>query len=260
MQHARRPRSLSWLCALVLSFSGAAHAESSLRLEWPAAMGKIPATTYDEKRVAVGASEVEMKRLENGNLSVSLETPIEGGASTAMAALFEPMQDTERLRPVYQRSRSLNEAREPLGMLEIDHRTGVARCHGPDGKPKGELQLPEADRVANATLNLLFLPLVRQETDTIEFQLFFCGLGMRLVDFEARRAPEGSDNPLVEVRYAPDLGIANLLAPAFLPKLSFWFAAQAPHRWMAHRVPLYGRGPEVFVVRDGVPVNWLSDR
>ena len=113
------------------------------------------------------------------------------------------------------------------------------------------------------TLNLLFLPLVRRETDAVRFQLFFCGLGMRLVDFEARRAPESekdSESPLVEVRYGPDLGIANLIAPAFLPKLSFWFAATTPHRWMAHRLPLYGRGPEVFVVRNRVPMNWLSDR
>ena len=50
-----------------------------------------------------------------------------------------------------------------------------------------------------------------------------------------------------------------LVAQNFIPKLSFWFDPEAPHRWMAHRLPLYGKGPEVFVVRDGVPTDWLGD-
>ena len=60
------------------------------------------------------------------------------------------------------------------------------------------------------------------------------------------------------MRYGPDFGIATLVARSFVPKLSFWFDAAEPHQWMAHRLPLYGDGPEVYVVRDGVPTRWLG--
>jgi hypothetical protein len=28
---------------------------------------------------------------------------------------------------------------------------------------------------------------------------------------------------------------------------------------MGHRLPLYAKGPEVFVVREGVPAAWFAD-
>jgi len=257
-----RRRFLSWGLLLAVAASGAAKAESGLRLEWPEAFGEISATTYDTQRVKVGEALLRIEHLEDGNVSVVTETSITDGASTLMTALFAPVGEGRDLRPLYQASRSFDEERQPLGMLEIDHREGVARCHKPDGTQSGEISLPENDQVANVTLNLLFAPLVRKERETIDFQLFFCGLGMRVVDFEAVLTPESrrdGDHHLLEVRYGPDLGLANLIAPAFLPRLSFWFGAEAPHRWMAHRLPLYGRGPEVFVVRDGMPTGWLDD-
>ena len=46
---------------------------------------------------------------------------------------------------------------------------------------------------------------------------------------------------------------------ALVPQLAMWFEAEAPYRWMGHRIPLYGGGPDVFVVREGVPTRWLGD-
>jgi hypothetical protein len=38
-----------------------------------------------------------------------------------------------------------------------------------------------------------------------------------------------------------------------MPKLSMWFDRRVSNPWIAHRIPLYSKGPEVFVIRDGVP-------
>ncbi len=262
MRTAPRRRSLLWGLSLAVAASGAANAESALRLDWPATLGVIPATTYDAERAEVGKAHVVIERLEDGNVRVISESGFMSGARTVTAGLFEPVDGGRRLRPVLQESRSFDPQSQPLGKLEIDHRAGIARCYTSELKPSGEIALPDADRVANVTLNLLFLPLVRKEREKIDFQLFFCGLGMRVVDFEAALTPEsrnGGAQRVLEVRYGPDLGLASIVASAFLPKLSFWYAPEAPHRWMAHRLPLYGRGPEVFVVRDGVPTRWLGD-
>ena len=111
-------------------------------------------------------------------------------------------------------------------------------------------------------MNLFFLPLVRGEAERLDFQLFLCSGGARFVDFEAVRAPAkgAAPRPAIEIRYAPHLGpLLSLLAPHFLPKLAFWFDPAEPHRWVAHHVPLYGGGPEVYVIRDGIPPGWLED-
>jgi hypothetical protein len=44
-----------------------------------------------------------------------------------------------------------------------------------------------------------------------------------------------------------------------IPRLSFWFDPTTPTPWLAYRLPLYSKGPEVLVVRDGVPTRWLAD-
>ena len=84
------------------------------------------------------------------------------------------------------------------------------------------------------------------------------------MDFHAsvvRRESRTAENPdLVEVRYEPDLGtIVSFIARTVTPKLSFWFDPAAPARWLAHRMPLYADGPEVFVVRQGVSANLFID-
>jgi hypothetical protein len=96
----------------------------------------------------------------------------------------------------------------------------------------------------------------------MEFQLFLCGRGPELVDFVASVVPDEpeSDERIVEVRYRPDLGrVVSLLARRLVPKLSFWFDIDT-HSWIGHRLPLYSKGPEVFVVREGVPTGWISSQ
>lgn len=262
MRTTPRRLGLLWGLSLALATGGTANAESALRLDWPPTLGVIPAATYDTERAEVGKAHVVIERLDDGNVRVLSESGFTGGARTVTSGLFEPVDGDRSLRPLLQESRSFDPQSQPLGKLEIDHRAGIARCYTPEFKPSGEVALPDIDRVANVTLNLLFLPLVRKEQEKIDFQIFFCGLGMRVVDFEAtltRESRNGGPHPVLEVRYGPDLGLASIIAPAFLPKLSFWFAPDAPHRWMAHRLPLYGRGPEVLVIRDGVAPAWLGD-
>jgi hypothetical protein len=237
-------------------------AESDLRLDYPHAFGVVAAATYDAKRHKVGKAHLVLEQLDDVQVRIFSESGFTGGARTVITSLLERVEPEGKLRPVRQESRSFDPDGNSLGMLLIDHHDGVARCLQPDGTPRAEIPLPEEDRVANVTLNLLFLPLVRRETREVRFKLFFCGLGTRFVGFTANLAPEsanGNPNQAVEVRYGPDFGFATLVAKSFLPKLSFWFDPEAPHRWMAHRLPLYGNGPEVFVVRDGVPTSWLAD-
>jgi hypothetical protein len=65
---------------------------------------------------------------------------------------------------------------------------------------------------------------------------------------------------IVEIRYGPALGpMLSWIAPSLVPRLSFWFDRAKPNPWLAHRIPLYGDGPEVLVIRDGIPPRWLSD-
>lgn len=243
-----------------LTFSTApAGAESALRLDWPEISGATPAVTYDVGRHDVGGAEVRIERVEGGKVQLTSVSGFTGAHRTELRALLEPVDEGRALRPIWQESRSFDADAKALGTLRLDHREGVARCIDPAGTPVGELALQPEDRVANVTLNLLFLPLVRREVESVRFDLFFCGLGIRFVPFVAERVPHPRDAHLVEIRYGPDLGLASSMARAMLPKLSIWFAPDAPHVWMGHRLPLYGNGPEVFVIRQGVPTTWLGD-
>ena len=124
--------------------------------------------------------------------------------------------------------------------------------------------LPRHDRIANVPLNLLFDPLVKGDVSTVDFQILLCRGDAKLVDFQAKvvRREDGTDGSehLVEVRYGPDFGsVFSLLAKAVVPRLSFWFDPASPSPWIAHRMPLYADGPEVFVVRQGIETNTLLD-
>ena len=247
------------LIAVVLA-AAPAFAESDLVLDMPHSFGTVEASTYDVDRKRVGDAHLVMERLEDGKVRLISESGFTGGARTVITATFEPASAAGKLRPLRQESRSFDPDGKPLGRLLVDHEAGVGRCFDPQGMQSGEVAIPSVDHVANTALSLLFLPLVRRETDEIEFQLFFCGLGTRFLTFTANRvSPNGRESNVVEVRYGPDFGIATLVASSFVPRLSFWFDPQSPHRWLAHRLPLYGKGPEVFVVRKGVPPRWLSD-
>jgi hypothetical protein len=249
------------LAASCLLGEGAA-AESALLVDPPDEIGVIPAATYDVQRRKVGAAHLVVEKLDDGRLRMLSDSGFTGGARTVMSALLRPVDGTGKLRPVFQESRSFDAEGRPLGRLSIDHEARLARCQKPDGALAGEIELPEEDHVANVTLSLLFLPLVRRDEEELSFQIFLCSGGSKLVDFVANLSPasrNGKRPHVIEVRYGPDFGIASMIARNFIPKLSVWFAPESPYPWVAHRVPLYGNGPEVYIVREGVPTRWLAD-
>jgi hypothetical protein len=252
------------LLAFTLAFAAlgpASRADSGLRLPYPDFFGEIPAATYDDTRVRVGSANLKVERLEGGNVRILSESGIEDGARTLAVAELAPVDSGRALQLVVQESRSVDPAGVPLGVMRIDHHNAVATCTSGVGERSqtSEIALPDGDRVANVPLNLLFLPLVQGDSEQLSFQIFLCRGGPRFMDFEARLAPpNGTGGGLVEVRYGPDLGLVSMIARGLIPQLSIWFDPRSPQSWAAHRVPLYSKGPEVFVIRDGVPSRWLG--
>ena len=255
------------LCLAPAVFAArAARAESELRLPYPQAFGTVPAATYDTSRHRVGAAHVMLERLADESVRIVAESGFDGGDHNVATALLAPSEDRLSLQPVLQESKTFRGDGSLRGTLSVDHRTRVASCgrSKAGGMAVERIELPELDRVANVALTLLFQPLVHGEIPSEAFQLFLCENGARLMDFEAHveRRDTGAHGPgsLVEIRYRPDLGpIGSYIAAHLIPQLSFWFDPTTANSWLAHRIPLYSQGPEVIVVRDGVPTRWLTD-
>ena len=264
----RRANSFLLTAAALLISTGAAWADSELMLPYPTSYGKIQASTFDEGRHRVGDANLEIEKLADGTVRIFAESGVDGGAHTIATATLTPIAETNLLRPVYQQSSSFDAENRPIGTMRIDHTTREATCSHPDSEGKGtrtqHLPLPNPDRVANVPLNLLFDPLVKGEVSTVDFQIVLCRYEAKILDFQARvvsrdAATDGGEH-LVEVRYGPDFGsVFSLLAKAVVPRLSFWFDPASPSPWIAHRMPLYTDGPEVFVVRQGIETNTLID-
>ena len=265
---ARPSKLLLALCLLaaLLPDARAARAESALRLDYPDAFGAVPASTYDTNRRRVGAAHLVIEQLGNRDVRIFAESGFDGGARQVSTALFEPIGDGRTLRPVLQESRSFFPGGSLRSTMSVDHRAGTGTCgHATsEGMKQERIGLPSSDRIANVVLTLLFEPLVKGVEPSESFQLFLCEGGARIVDFEGHveRRDTGPHGPgsLVEVRYRPDLGpLGSMVADYVVPQLSYWFDPTAPTPWLAHRLPLYSKGPEVIVVRDGVPPRWLTD-
>lgn len=262
-----RPLLLVLLClAPLLLTARAARAESELRLSYPEVFGTVPASTYDTNRHRVGAAHLVIEKLEDQDVRIFAESGFDGGARNVATALLEPSSDRRTLQPVFQESKTFRGDGSLRSTLSIDHRARVASCgkSNGDGMTIERIALPSKDRVANVALTLLFEPLVRGDAPSTAFQLFLCEGGARLIDFEAHveRRDTGAHGPgsLVEVRYRPDLGpVGSFVAAQLIPQLSFWFDPTSATPWLAHRLPLYSKGPEVMVVREGVPTRWLTD-
>lgn len=242
----------------------AAAGESVLVLPFPADTGDIPAATYDADGRHVGDASLSLHALPGGVLRLEMRSAIEEGGRMEVAADLQILGDREGLRILRETSHSHDAKGESMGLLEIDHATGEARCSQPGAASDKAvvLPLPPADRVVNVPMNMLFLPLLRGEVEKIQFQLFLCRGGPRFVDFVAHKgghATDGRDREIVEVRYAPDLGrLLSWAASPVLPELSFWFEAESGH-YVAHRIPLYSKGPEVTVVREGFEPGRLPE-
>ena len=249
-------------CAVVLA-SLTSHAESAFEFAVPTRFGRVPAATYDDDGNRIGAADLLIERQDDGKVRIFTLSGREGGARTVASAVFAPLVRQRTMRLIRQESRSFDGDGRPLGLLELDHVAGIGSCTGPDGGTRVTLPLPSEDRVVNVPMNLLFLPLVRGEISSLRFQLFLCREGARLMDFEAwvaKDADAAKAAHLIEVGYGPDFGsIVSLVARNFVPELTFWFDRSKPHDWMGHRMPLYSGGPEVLVLRDGVPSRTLAD-
>jgi hypothetical protein len=262
-----RPLLLLVLClASWLLPARAARSESELRLSYPEAFGAVPASTYDTNRHRVGAAHVVIEKLDDEQVRIFAEGGFDGGPRQVSTALFAPSPDRRTLRPVLQESRSFHPNRSLRSTMSVDHRARTGTCgrSTPDGMKLEKIELPASDRVANVALTLLLEPLAKGDEPSESFQLFLCEGGARLIDFEAHveRRDTGPHGPgsLVEVRYRPDLGpVASFVAAQLVPQLSYWFDPTAPTPWLGHRIPLYSEGPEVMVVREGIPTRWLTD-
>ncbi len=258
------------LCLLTfatpLFFAPPAFAGSALVLPYPSSFGRIPAATFDTDQHRLGAANLVVEELDGGRVRLLAESGVDGGARTIATAELIPIDEGRKLRLVSQSSRSFDANGAALGVLKIDHDKREGSCTTPHehGESIETVALPEHDRVANVPMTLLFDPLVRGASASVEFQVLLCRGGARLMDFHAsvaQRRNSTAENPdFVEIRYEPDLGtLVSFVARAVTPRLSFWFDPAAPARWLAHRMPLYSDGPDVFVVRQGVSANLFVD-
>lgn len=254
--------------ALLLSLgltAPAAFAESELLLPVPNSFGTFPASTYDVDGKRVGAAHLVIEKLENGQVRLLGESGIDGGARNVVTAMFESANGGGALRLLRQTSRSWDATGQALGKLSIDHQGGLGTCDPPQASGDGQktMELPDRDRVANIPVNLLFLPLATGERDEVEFEVFLCSGKPRVVRAKAsvarRVKTEDGLRNVVEVRYDLDLGpMLSRLARPFIPKVAVWFDPKDPDAWLAHRMPLFAKGPTVMVVRTGIPPELLN--
>ena len=254
------------LVSLLMTFVFAtpAAARSGLVLPYPPSIGPIPAGTYDDDGNRIGDAALRYQRKPDGHLYLRAESSMTDGPRNVIQAEFAEIGEREGLRVLWQSSLSHDAEGQPMIHVEIDHEKKEARCTPPGGKPEEAkvIELPAEDHVANTIMSLFFLPIVRGEIDQLKFQAFLCrGGGPRFMDFVALRAPkrgQQDSSGVVEIRFGPDLGrVASWLASVVVPKLRFWFDGANGGDYLAHRMPLYGGGPEVVVMRDGLSASRL---
>jgi hypothetical protein len=249
------------ICA---AFTPNAQARSVLDLPYPSAFGLFDAGTYDENGSRLGAAQLEIVKLRDGRVRMTATTGIDRGASNVASILLAPVVGTHRLRALEQRSESRDAAGRSLGVLHIDHEAGIGRCTPPGDAGQQTIELPEQERIANVALHLLFSPIAQGEASGADFQLFVCLGGPRVIEFSAMREPREPREPrvdagsgIVEIRYKPDLGgTVDWLFGQWLPQFSFWLDGEG--NYLAHRIPLYTKGPEVLVVRSGISPHTLT--
>jgi hypothetical protein len=257
------PITLSAAIACVLLAESIACAESGIVLPYPDHFGEFPAAAYNDSGARVGSALLKLERRPNDLVVMSVDTELEDGARTEARAELSVIVGNRGLRLLREFSHSHNHEGKSMGILRVDHVHGEATCTPTPGSgtSASSLTLPSDHRVTNVPLNLLFLPLVQGLTDRISFQLFLCGGGAKVVDFEATAKPRTTNgaHQIVEVSYEPDLGaVMSFLAKTVVPDLAFWFDANGQGTYLAHRMPLFSKGPEVTVIRDGIAQELLT--
>ena len=256
---------LEILCAAAMS----APASAESRVLLPAAeLEPVAATTFDADGQPIGRSRFTVETEGSGLLRMKVEISVEGGGMSRSEALLAPVAATaggsrpeegpRRWRLLEERSQATRADGRSLDRLVIDHSRGRVSCHpsSADGveRPPKHLDLPADERVVNVPLQLLFLPLVAREVEDVRFQITLCRDGPVIHDMIAVRGPsrQRDGRSVIEVRYGPDLGRAVAwLASRMLPSFSFWFDRETG-AYLAHRMPLHTKGPEVLLVRTGL--------
>lgn len=262
---AASPRPLRLLSALCLVLaSSQAAAESAFLLPYPSpeSFGEFSCATFDEAGRRVGGASFRLERLENGNVTLRLRSGFEGGARIELDAELEQVDSAGKpeLRILRERSQSFDPKGLPLVILSIDHEKGEASCTPPEaaGGKASVLRLLSPDRVVNVPLNLLFQPLGLGRVDSIETQAFFCLGGARMLGFSGKLTgvlgeADGEGRRIREVRYGPDgKSFFSWATKALAPKISFWIDVNHPGAYIAARMPLYSRGPVVYVILEGI--------
>jgi hypothetical protein len=220
----------------------------------PPELGSLDAVTWDRSGRRVGESRVVLERLEDGRIRGRLDTSAGELGRMHATVLLEPTAGGLRL--LHEESQSYAGRDHAFPLLHIDHVAGVATCTPTPGSAQDfrRIDLPPDERVVNVPLSLFFLPLVRGQVEELEFQIFVCSRGGRVIDFVAQATERKGDDgeTWIEVRYRPDLGPLSWIASPLVPDLAFWFDRDRGGRYLAHRIPLHPGGPEVLVARAGV--------
>ncbi len=226
----------------------------------PEEIGVVRAATYDSDGRRVGEATLSTESGEGGLVRVRMSASLEAGGGMTASAELEPVAGGLRL--LREQAQSHDAAGRPLPLLAVDHVAGVATCTpAPGSSGRFErVDLPEDERIVNVPLQLLFGRLARGEVPRIDFQMFLCRRGARVLDFRAEVAARDEARDIVAVRYRPDLGPLGWLVGALVPKLAFFFDVASGARYVGHRMPLFPGGPDVFVLRDGVSVASLPGR
>lgn len=268
------------LCGLV-GVPATLFAESSLLLQSPRELAAIDATTFDKRGHSIGESSFEISTEDTGNLHMTVTLAVKRGGISRSEAILAPVAGAlfvgtpggvrdetpatpslaapRTFRLLEERSQATRADGVRLDLLVIDHAAGHITCYPRDGDPNQvkQIDLPVPDRVANVPMQLLFLPLVSGEIDSLGFQIAVCGAGPVLYEMMAVRGPKHQHNghnghDVIEIRYGPDLGnVVSWLASRLLPRLSMWFDANSGD-YLGHRMPLYRKGPEVLLLRQGL--------
>ncbi|MCP4905463.1 MAG: hypothetical protein GY910_10830 [bacterium] len=240
----------------------ASRAESMVMLLAPRVLETIGATTFDERGEIVGQSSLEIEAEASGLRRMRVAMVIEGGGTNLSQAILTPIEAAGAatgeiaLRIVEERSQATTAEGISFPLLVIDHRIGRVSCYPADQASSAgqHVYIPGEDRVVNVPMQLLFMPLVRNEVDSLRFQIATCAPGPMLHQMIAVRGNkvrrDGRD--VVEIEYRPDFGeVVAWLASRLLPSFSFWFDAKNG-QYLGHRMPLHREGPEVLLVRNGL--------
>jgi hypothetical protein len=248
-------RCAALLSVCLLGGAGPALSASSLRLPVPTEFGEFEGETFDPDGAPLGHARFAVSRDAQRRIVMEGERGIAGQETTRYHALLEPVDGGELLRPLRQYTQTLDAKGATLSETLIDHVSGRGSCTAAGRHETVELE--EEDRVSIASADLLLAPLARGELDEISFQSLICGQGFHLVDVTARRTGRvvrtSEENRAVEIEYKVRLNpIMALIARPFLPRILFWIDPSVSGPSLAQQLPLFPRGPTVFVVRSGL--------